>query len=99
MSFVPKKAANACIVALATVVAPEGCSGYGGVTSGGPTPPVDAASDGSNNGCQPGTATVPGFPSVSACWIAAHGRQNVQWYLSFHVLMIASAAVRSTIAN
>src|SRR4051812_47693485 len=99
MSSVPKNDWNACIVALAYEVAPDGWSGYGGVTNAGPTPAIDGSSDGSNNGFQLGAATVSGLPSVSAPRIAAIGRQKLQWYLSFQALMIASAAVRSIIAN
>jgi hypothetical protein len=36
-----------------------------------------------NSGVQPGSASVAGFPSVSASRIAVIGRQKLQWYLSF----------------
>src|SRR5947208_13608303 len=99
MSSVPKNDWNACIVALAYAVWPDGWSGYGGVTNAGPAPPIEAGSDGSKSGVQPAAFVVSGLPSVSAFLIAVIGRQNRQWYLSFQVLMIASAAFRSIIAN
>src|SRR3982751_5735199 len=99
MSSVPKNDWNACMVALAYVVAPDGCSGYGGVINAGPAPPIEAGSDGSKSGVQPASFVVPGLPSVSAFLIAALGRKKLQWYLSFQALMIASAAFRSIMAK
>jgi hypothetical protein len=46
------------------------------VINAGPTPPIAAGSDGSNSGVQPGSATVAGLPSLSACRIAVIGRQK-----------------------
>src|SRR5215218_6760828 len=87
------------MLALAYVVAPDGCSGYGGVISAGPVPPIVGSSEGSNIGVQLGSATVFGFPSMSACRIAVIGRQKFPWYLSLQVVIRASAAVRSSMAN
>src|SRR5438132_4189123 len=99
MSSVPKNDSNARMLALAYDVAPDGWSGYGGVLSAGPTPPITGDKDGSNSGVQVGSAIVSGLPSMSACRIADHGRHMFQWYLSFHALMMASAALRLSSAS
>src|SRR5436190_19613955 len=100
MSSVPKNDWNACIVALAYAVWPDGWSGYGGViNAAGIAPAIEAGSDGSKSGVQPAASVVSGLPSVSAFLIAVIGRQNRQWYLSFQALMIASASCRSIIAH
>ena len=59
---------------------PDGCSGNGGVISGGPAPAIAGSSVGTKSGCQIGSAVVAGFRSRSACWIAEIGRQEPQWY-------------------
>jgi hypothetical protein len=82
---VPKNDANACMLVLAYVVAPDGCSGYGGVPKGPPTPPIgsglagnggDVANPAENNGVQVESDTVSGLPS-SARRIAVIGRQKL----------------------
>ena len=73
--------------------------GYGGVLRAGPTPPIAGLSVGWNIGSQVGSATVAALPSVSACRIAALGRQKLYWYFSAQTVMRVSAAVRSSIAN
>jgi hypothetical protein len=82
---VPKNDANACVLALAYVAAPDGCSGYGGVTSDPPTPPIGSGLAGSrgevgnpaeNSGVPVGSDTVVGLPS-SARRIAVTRRQKL----------------------
>jgi hypothetical protein len=74
------------MLALAYAVAPDGWSGYGGVPSGPPTPPIGSGEAGSggdvgkpalNSGVQVGSATVSALPSVPPCRIAVIGRQNL----------------------
>src|SRR5262245_10654103 len=65
---VPKKFCSVFTTAPLIHVWPDGCSGNGGVAS---------------SGVQFGSATVSGFPSLSASWIAVIGRQKFQEYLSF----------------
>src|SRR5258706_1241610 len=60
---VPKNAWSVLTMALDTQLWPDGCSGKGGVAS---------------NGVQVGSATVAGFPSLSASRIAGIGRQGFQ---------------------
>ena len=75
---VPKTSRNVRKTAPLTQPWPDGWSGNGGVASGGVV-----AVEAWNSGSQVGSATVSGLPSVAASWIAARGRQKLQWYLSF----------------
>ena len=54
---------------------------------------------GSNNGVQPVSATVSGFPSLAASRTAVTGRQVFQRYLLFQQPIAPSAPARSAIAN
>ena len=90
---VPKKSWNASTVAPDTQPWPDGWSGNGGVASGGVVCVAGAKRD-----SQVGSATVDGFPSVSASRIAARGRQKCQYHLSFQQLIAPSAAARLIIA-
>src|SRR5919202_571623 len=90
---VPKNSCIACRVALLVQLCPDGWSGNGGVDSGG-----TVGVDGSNNGFHAGSASVAGFPSLSASWIASIGRQKFQWNLSFQQPIAPSAAARLVIA-
>ena len=89
----PKKSVIAPSTAPVKQVWPDGWSGNGGVPSGGVVCVVGANSD-----SHVGSPTVAGLPSVPASRIAARGRQNCQWYLSFQQLIAASAAARLMIA-
>src|SRR5258706_6354266 len=60
---VPKNAWSVLTMALETQLWPDGCSGKAGVAS---------------SGVQVGSATVAGFPSLSASRIAGIGRQGFQ---------------------
>ena len=91
---VPKKSRSVFRTDPLTQPCPDGWSGNGGVLSGGT---VGVA--GSNNDLQAGSATVAGFPSVSASRIAAIGRQKFQWNLSFQQLIAPSAAARCALPN
>src|SRR5262245_51584665 len=72
---VPKKVCNVCTIALLVQAWPEGWSGKGGVASAGR---MQTGVAGSNRGSHAGSASVAGFPSVSASRIAVIGRQNCQ---------------------
>ena len=54
---------------------------------------------GSNSGLQVGSASVAGFPSVSARRIASSGRQKFQWYLSFQQPIAPSAPASAIVAK
>src|SRR4051812_34205750 len=64
---VPKKYCSVRTIEPAAQVWPEGCSGNGGVTSGGP--PATGV-EGSNSGVHIGSAVVAGLPSSAASWMA-----------------------------
>ncbi len=64
-----------CANAAVAQACPDGCSGNGGVNSGGG---LQTDVLGSNSGNHVGSASVAGLPSVSASRIAVMGRQDCQ---------------------
>src|SRR4051794_32694496 len=77
---VPKKERSVPRIEPAAQLWPDGCSGNGGVTSGGPEA---TGVERSNNGVHSVSAVVAGLPSSAASRMAVIGRQAFQWYLSF----------------